>query len=252
MMVSGDKASHGRAAVGTLVAAEPKKLKAQRQQLTILVGADLHGSRQGLDWFAAQATALQPKLVAFLGDFITNGPISFISEVMRELRMLAPSAFVIPGNWDPRDALSRLDTEAFDGLQHMHKHTTMLGGYMFAGLGGSQPTPVGTTPMEMPDKLLAAPLPALLPADVWLLHNPVYGFQDQLSSGEKVGSKKLLAVYSQQVEPPTLVMSGHIHEAYGVANHNHTTFVNPGSLQEMRAAWVVLDDAKVEVELLKG
>lgn len=251
-MVSGDKASHGRAAVGMLVAAEPKKLKIQRQQLTILVGADLHDSRQGLDWFTAQATALQPKLLVFLGDFTTNGPISFVSEVLRELRMLAPSTFVIPGNWDPRDALSRLDTEAFDGLKHLHKHTTMLGGYMFVGLGGSETTLVGTTPMEMPDKLLAAPLPTLLPADVWLLHNPVFGFNDQLGSGENVGSKELLAIYRQQVEPPILIMSGHIHDAYGVAHHNHTTFINPGSLQEMRAAWVVLDDGKVEVELLRG
>jgi len=202
MTVTGGEVGAGRTTAGTALASEPERLKLKRQRLAILVGADLHDSREGLDWFAAQAAALSPELVVFLGDFTTDGSLSFISEVLRELRQLSPNTFVIPGNWDPREALGRMDTEAVDGLRHLHKHTVQLGGYLFAGLGGSMPTPIGTTPLEMPEELLAAPLAGLLPADVWLLHNPLHGFGDLVESGENVGSRRLGLLIICLPQPP--------------------------------------------------
>ena len=241
---------------GTSVIAEPETLEkhwpAHNRALGMLVGSDLHGSLDGLEWFSAQAMALQPELVVFLGDFITGRPLSFLREALRDLRTLAPHCCVIPGNWDPREALPIMDIEAYDGLRHLHKHTPFLSGYSFVGLGGSTPTPVGTTPLEMPEDQLVAPLPSLLPADIWLLHNPVHEHCDRTESGMNAGSPALARIYDEQVKRPLLVLSGHIHEARGVENCGSTCFANPGTLQSRQAAWITLDGEKANVELLEG
>jgi|GEM_PF-2022445 len=247
---------HSGTSGGALVDAEaqPRAERAamQRQRLTMLVGADLHGSREGLAWFCAQATALKPDLLVFLGDFANDGPVSRIREVLREWRDLAPHCFVVPGNWDPREALHCLDVEAYDGLRHLHKSSAALAGYVFSGLGGSLPTLIGTTPLEMPEDSLVPPFAAHLPADVWLLHNPLRGFRDRIASGAHVGSEQLLGLLSEQEPPPLLVLSGHIHEAHGAESNGATTFVNPGSLQERRAAWITLDAGQINTEMLEG
>lgn len=228
-----------------------KQFVAQRQ-LSILAGSDLHGAFGGLEWFCAQALALRPDLIVFLGDFVTGGPLSFVRESLRDLRGLAPHCCVIPGNWDPREALPLMDAEAYDGLRHLHKHTAFLAGYSMLGLGGGATTPVGTTPLEMPDAALAAPFPALLPADIWLLHNPLYGFCDTVASGDHAGSPELARIYAEQVDRPLLVLSGHIHEARGTQVQAPTVFANPGALVNRQAAWITLVDDEVSVELLEG
>jgi hypothetical protein len=104
--------------------------------------------------------------------------------------------------------------------------------------------------MEAPDAGFAAPLAAFLPADVWLLHNPVYGYRDAVAHGEHVGSHSLEALWRSQDQPPLLVLSGHIHEAAGVEEAQGTVFVNPGSLASRRAAWIELSSSSANVQLL--
>lgn len=242
----------GGVVVGAETEARTYHAALRRERLTVLAGSDLHGSREGLAWFSAQATALQPDLLVFLGDFVNNGPLPFVREVLRELRDLAPNCFVVPGNWDPREALPVLDVEAYDGLKHLHKSTTVLAGYIFAGLGGSTPTPIGTTPLEMTEESLVQPFAAQLPADVWLVHNPLRGHRDRVGTGEHVGSERLAELCRQQEPSPLLVLSGHIHEAWGAESNGTTTFANPGSLSDRRAAWLTLDADIVHVEMLEG
>jgi len=247
-----ERISTGGSAVDALTAPQELRERLKTQRLSILVGSDLHGSFSGFEWFSAQAVALQPQLIIFLGDFITVKPLDFLQDTLRDLRNLAPACFVIPGNWDPRESLPVMDTEAFDGLKHLHKSTAFFGGYTFVGLGGSNTTPIGTTPMEMPDETLAAPLPSLLPADIWLLHTPVMGFRDQNAAGNNCGSEELAKIYREQEIPPRLVLSGHIHEARGSETAGSTVFVNPGTLQEREAAWINLEGDEVSVEMLEG
>lgn len=220
--------------------------------LSILAGSDLHNSRPGLEWFCHLAEVRQPQLVAFLGDFVTRQPLSFIKEVLATLRDLAPAVFIIPGNWDPREVLVETDAAAYDGLRNLHKHSAQLAGYDFAGLGGSITTPIGSTPFESPDEGFAAGLMPLLPADVWLLHNPVHGYRDLASRTIHAGSQALAALWRQQEPPPLLVLSGHIHEAAGWEQARGTTFVNPGSLASCSAAAIQLLGGKVDVQILGG
>jgi uncharacterized protein len=220
------------------------------RRLTILAGSDLHNSRPGFEWFCQLAEIRQPELIAFLGDIVSRQPLAFVKEVLVTLRSLAPHCFVIPGNWDPREMLVETDIAAIDGLRNLHKAQALLAGYTFAGLGGSTTTPIGGTPLEAPEAGFAAPLAAFLPAEIWLLHNPVYGYRDLVAPGQHTGSPALTALWQTQDPAPLLVFSGHIHEAAGYEEAHGTVFVNPGSMASRSAAWIELEDNSVSVEMV--
>jgi Icc-related predicted phosphoesterase len=252
-------ADEGAAAIGNMQ--QPSTLDAilhpTGRKLTILAGGDAHGNQAGLDWFYGVARERQPQLICFLGDFVNRGPLDFIREALFDLRGLAPACYVIPGNWDPREMLIELDHAAHDGMRNLHKHSAFCGGYAFAGMGGSIPTPRGDTPFEgAGDDGFADPLRPYLPADVWLLHQPVSGFRDKTSGGANVGSGALRELWEEQARKPLLVLSGHIHEAGGVDNWQGTAFVNPGPLTAQggygpACAWIALDGDTVSVEEIK-
>jgi Icc-related predicted phosphoesterase len=224
------------------------------RSLKILQCGDLHSSEAGFAWLCSQAAELQPDLLVFVGDFVTGGPPDYVRYVLAILRDLAPQCFAIPGNWDPRESLVALSEEAYDGLRCLHKSGGYAGGYSFAGLGGSIPTPHGGSPFEAPadDEVFANPLRPYLPADIWLLHNPVYGFRDKLDSGVNVGSEALLELFKEQETAPLLVMSGHIHEADGIDTWRGTTFVNAGPLSSKQLAWIELNGNEVKAELIRA
>lgn len=220
------------------------------RRLTVLAGSDLHNSRVGFEWFCHLAEVRQPELIAFLGDIVSRQPLALVKEVLVTLRSLAPHCFIIPGNWDPREMLVETDAAAFDGLRNLHKAQVHLAGYSFAGLGGSTTTPIGGTPMEAPDPGFAAPLATFLPADIWLLHNPVYGYRDLVAHGGHAGSRSLEAQWLLQNPAPLLVLSGHIHEAAGFEEARGTVFVNPGSMANRSAAWIELSGDVVDVQMV--
>ncbi len=219
--------------------------------LSLLVGSDLHNSQPGWDWFLGLAQERQPDCIVFLGDLVNRGPLDFVRQALKDLHGLAPHILVIPGNWDPRAALVEFDLLAHDGLRNLHKTSAYVSGWVFAGLGGSTPTPVGTTPLEAPEDGFAAPLASCLPAEVWLVHNPLLGFRDQVAGGAHVGSAALRGLWEEQVSKPRLVLSAHIHEAFGMEESGGTIFVNPGSLKEMRAAWVELSSTDVAGQIIE-
>jgi Icc-related predicted phosphoesterase len=232
-------------------------LDAAPRKLTLLAGADAHGNQAGLDWFYSVAGERQPDLVCFLGDFVNRGPMEFIKDALFDLRRLAPHSFVIPGNWDPREMLIELDHLSTDGMRNLHKHAAYCLGYRFAGLGGSIPTPHGGSPFEGGgDDAFADPLRMHLPADVWLLHQPLAGLRDKTAAGPNVGSDSLRELWEEQAQKPLLVLSGHIHEAGGVDVWGGTTFVNPGPLTDQggygpACAWITLEGGSVSVEHLR-
>ena len=58
-----------------------------------------------------------------------------------------------------------------------------------------------------------------------MTHSPPYGFGDEISNGEHVGSKDLLIIVKENVAPEFHVF-GHIHEDYGIWTEGQTTFIN--------------------------
>jgi Icc-related predicted phosphoesterase len=150
-----------------------------------------------------------------------------------------------------------MDEQAYDGLRNLHKASAYLSGYSFAGLGGSIPTPSHKSPIESADdEDFATPLAARLPADVWVLHQPLHGYRDFATAPQaNIGSHALRALYDGQEERPLLVVSGHVHEAEGIQRggpDDATLFVNPGPLSQLSAALITLQGRQASAEMLGG
>lgn len=64
--------------------------------------------------------------------------------------------------------------------------------------------------------------------DIVINHSPAYGALDQILEGQNVGCQ-FLAERLAQINP-RLVISGHIHEAYGVMQKDSTTYVNASTM----------------------
>jgi len=215
--------------------------------MKLLVGADLHNNARGMEWFCRLADAELPDAVVFLGDFITFSPMSFARQAIRDLSGLADSVLVVPGNCDPRDIL--LDLEKAEGVISLHNRQVEIEGVRYAGKGGSISCP-SPTPFEENDDTFAESLERTAEgAEVLVLHQPVRGYRDAVSSRQRVGSESLRKLVDRL--KPRLVLSGHIHEAQGVDREGGTAFVNPGALLVMNAAVVEYGET-IEVSFRKG
>ncbi|MCB1221058.1 MAG: metallophosphoesterase family protein [Planctomycetales bacterium] len=220
----------------------------RNRSLRMLVGGDLHNHQRAMRWFYKLAEQQQPDLIVFLGDFVNGEPLEYIREICASLRTLASHVFVIPGNHDPRQSLITFEEESYDGLKSIHKSNAFVGGYSFAGLGTSITTPSGSSPFEFPDEGFADALASMLPADIWVLHNPLEGILDKLADGRRLGSRSLRQLYDEQHDKPMLVISGHVHDAHGMEQQGGTVFVNPGALVDGRAAMLTLGGDSLEVK----
>ena len=105
----------------------------------------------------------------------------------------------------------------------------------------------------------ANPLAARLPADIWVLHQPLHGYRDFATApADNIGSKSLRALYDQQAvddTAPIVVVSGHVHEARGIERggpNDATLFVNPGPLSQLGAALITLTGRTAEAGLILG
>lgn len=64
--------------------------------------------------------------------------------------------------------------------------------------------------------------------DILVTHGPPYGQGDRTARGERAGCEDLLKKVLQ-IQPKYHVF-GHIHEAYGITQNEHTTFINASCL----------------------
>ncbi len=219
----------------------------RNRALRMLVGGDLHNHQRAMRWFYRLAEQEKPDLIIFLGDFVNSEPLEYIREICASMRSLATNTLVIPGNHDPRQSLITFEEESYDGLKSLHKSNAFVGGYSFAGLGTSITTPNASSPFEFPDEGFADALASMLPADIWVLHNPLEGILDRLADGRRLGSRSLKKLYEEQPDKPMLVISGHVHDAHGMEQQGGTVFVNPGALVDGRAAMLTLGGDSLEV-----
>lgn len=141
-------------------------------------------------------------------------------------------SFVLPGNYD-------LDLK-YTSLSHrnLHKKIMYYENLTFGGYGGA-PIPTSGIPEKLavpyleggsgknfysePQEFFEENNP-----DIVVLHNPGYGYFDQIPRYGHVGSLGIRNYLDQY--NPSLVLSGHIHEDYGIYIHkNGTVFMNPSN-----------------------
>ncbi len=139
--------------------------------------------------------------------------------------------WLLPGNYD-------IDFR-YTALKEHNLHCKLMykRGLKFSGYGGA---PVQTS--GIPEKLAVSyhekekkgvlysePLEFFQESqpDVLVLHNPAYGYFDCIPGLGHVGSHGIRAYLDEH--NPILVLSGHVHEDYGIAKRNETIFLNPSN-----------------------
>jgi Icc-related predicted phosphoesterase len=209
--------------------------------MRILVAADVHGSREAPQLIRDRTRELKPDVVVLAGDLTHFGP----AESARKLLSGIPvPTLAVPGNCDPRDLVPLLESLGIG----LHARKAAIGGHMFVGIGGSNPTPFRTLFESTEEEILASARPLMERGAILVSHAPPKGFVDTIRSGEHVGSTSIRAIVDE-FEPP-LVLCGHIHEARGVARHGRTTIVNSGPAVEGHMALATIDGSHVGVTLL--
>ncbi|MFO1470925.1 MAG: metallophosphoesterase [Turneriella sp.] len=149
-------------------------------------------------------------------------------------KAIAPTGkkvIMIPGNYD----LPLSGTAVAD--YSIHENTLTLEGIKFAGYG-SAPVFTPGIPEELAapfeesgsgTKLASRPRDFMLreQADVFVMHNPAYGTLDKLPRFGHCGSHGLREAVDE-IEP-RLVLSGHVHEHFGLLKLGHSYFLNPSN-----------------------
>ena len=138
---------------------------------------------------------------------------------------------MLPGNYD-------IDLR-YTALEHrdLHQKKMEYSGLLFAGYGGA---PIATS--GIPEKLAVVfhesndegklySEPEIFfsetEPDVMVIHNPAYGIFDRVPGLGNVGSLGIRNYLDSH--SPSLVVSGHVHEDYGVAAKNGSIFLNPSN-----------------------
>jgi len=198
--------------------------------LRILCLSDVHGStsasylaREWIDLYGVQA-------VVVAGDITHFGPPGWAEEFIRSIASTGVVVMGVHGNCDPpkvEDAIEK------GGGVSLHRKKYVWKGLVFVGFGGGNPVPFPTMTWS-PEERINAEMKNMDGSvtsggnrvDVLITHVPPLGVLDRTLMGTHGGSKSVLEAVKRW--KPSVVVSGHIHEARGVENIEGTVFVNPG------------------------
>jgi len=222
--------------------------------MKILAVSDIHGTERGKEVAFKNYDIHQPDLVIVTGDITQFGPPAdaktFLDEIGDRVQTLA-----IPGNCDPFEVPGAVEaSKAVD----LHSNKIEINGITFVGFGGSNETPFNTI-FEQPEDVIFTELDELMESDkgkrtVLVTHCPPKGYRDEVMGRGNMGCEAITRIVKKY--KPKLVISGHIHEAYGVDDiGDETVVVNPGAGKDGRAALIEFDIEKsnnnVEIANLK-
>ena len=208
--------------------------------MKFLVVSDIHGNTAVTEWINSVAEGEDVDCILALGDITDFGPDEVAEKILGPIKR---DIYAIPGNCDPLSLPETISNVAID----MHGRTARLNGFHVAGLGGSNPT-IFNTPFELDEETIYRMLkPISKEGMILMVHAPPYGINDMIPSGLNVGSKSILRIVKEF--HPILVLSGHIHEDYGVKHIDGTTFINPGPAKDGMYALVEVDEGAVSTRL---
>lgn len=223
--------------------------------MKILCIADIHGHLDGIVKTRDYLIRKGIHSVVLMGDF-SAGVKGFSQnkvDVEYALGELKENAMVlaVPGNCDDPEIVGVLAEHNVN----LHERKVEVDGVCFVGLGGSNPTPLGT-PFEMPEEVIYDKLKKLTARVkkkklVLVTHFPPKDTGcDLIPNVGHVGSTSLRRIIEEK--KPALCVCSHIHEAAGVDDViGETRVVNVGPLSHGNAVEIETDGLSavhVEVE----
>ncbi|MEM3736827.1 MAG: metallophosphoesterase [Candidatus Bathyarchaeia archaeon] len=218
--------------------------------MKILALADIHEAVKSAEVAAAEAQKLKADLITISGDITNFGGWEKAREILLALRKCNLPVIYVPGNCD----LPEVFEMSVEGCFDLHGRIYSFGGYSFIGVGGSNPTPLGT-PSEFEEKEILKILEEAMDSAentgklILLSHTPPFRTKlDRLSytMSSHVGSHAVRSFIEKR--KPILAICGHIHDACGVDKLGGSILVNPGSAKYGNFAFITLD-GEVEVNL---
>ncbi len=195
------------------------------QEMKILAFADTHGDT---NLAHLEEPASQADLIVCAGD-ITDFS-SGLEESLEALQALAEKTgktiHLTHGNHEGSDV--REVVAKYPGLRYVHEEVVRLPGVTLVTYGGGGFAQQNRELEEFFSKAHEQDFEDDLV--VWMLHGPPYGLEvDELPWMGPVGSMSARAMIERF--KPHIVVSGHIHEAWGVTHqHGRTLLVNPGPI----------------------
>lgn len=209
-----------------------------------LLLTDMHGRTHVLEKILASAGGFDMILVS--GDLTDFGDSKKALEMVGALKKPGKPVFAVPGNCDPKEVLETLEKEGVS----VHGKKVILGGFVFAGFGGSNPTPFDT-PFEMPDGALGEGINSACVGVgnenlVLITHAPPKNTVfDLLPNGAHAGSEAVRTAI--ETHKPAFLFCGHIHEGVGAGFVGKTLVANPGPA--LAGHWGVADLSSKKVAL---
>jgi len=200
--------------------------------LKLLVISDIHGEKKSLNRIKAAYHNHDPDLTVVCGDITHFGNKN---DAVEYLEKIPTDIIGVVGNCDPKGV-----EEAYKevGAQYLHLNTVKIDGTEFVGISGSNYS------QEDLDKFKKLSMDS----NVFVLHQPAYGYLDKASREKNIGNQDLLSIIDNN--EPKLVLSGHVHEDRGIIDEQDTVYLNPGPAHEDNLAVVEISNNNIRAELI--
>lgn len=141
--------------------------------------------------------------------------------------------YIIPGNYDLDPKNTALEKRS------IHQKSIEFSGYRISGFGGADVRTPGIPekltvkyPREVLNRLSESEPYKFFKKEnpnIMVIHKPVYGYFDTLSSYGNSGSISLRNL-TEEENRISLVLSGHVHDDQGIKRSNGIIFMNPGNM----------------------
>ena len=192
--------------------------------------SDIHGATKPIQ--KAATLIREADWVVIAGDITSSRTRAEAAEVIACVEQYSTRILAVHGNWDKMEVKDFLEKKGYN----LHGKGRMIEGIGFFGLGGSSPTPIHTA-TEYTEEEIALTLQTgfeqvrKATQSVLISHVPPRGVRDRsFVFGLRGGSHSVKAFL--EVNPVTLCLCGHIHEAAGIERFCDTLVANSGSFKK--------------------
>ena len=191
--------------------------------------SDIHGAIKPIE--KAATLISEADWVVIAGDITSAKTRAEAADVIACLEQYSTRIIAVHGNWDKLEVKDFLEEKGYC----LHGKGRILEGIGFFGMGGSSPTPLHTA-TEYTENEIALTLQRgyeqvrHASQVVLISHVPPRGVRDRSFLGLRGGSHSVKAFL--EINPVTLCLCGHIHEASGIERFYNTIVANSGSFKK--------------------
>jgi Icc-related predicted phosphoesterase len=191
--------------------------------------SDIHGATKPIEAAAPLISAAD--WIVISGDITHTKSRAEAADVIACLEQYSIRILAVHGNWDRIEVKDFLEEKGYS----LHGKGRILDGIGFFGMGGSSPTPVKTATVYTEEEIaltLRTGYEKVRDASqvVLISHVPPRRVRDRSFIGLRGGSHSVKAFL--EVNPISLCLCGHIHEAAGIERFQNTLVANTGSFKK--------------------